>query len=785
LAILAATDYTGRGPAGAISRPSATTTDIVASLGIGVTELNQAIDLRSKIAGSFGLPQRRAVRSAIAATVAFYIGWLVIEDDVLAVFATLSVIGLLTLADFSGTLRKQARAYALATVLGAALVALGTLVSENTYAAAGLLFVVALCVSLSTALGRNVATGANGVLLFFLVACAVPEPVSGLDSRVFGVVLGGGISLVAALTIWPQRPTDRLRAALANATDALAKRIGRLDRRSPDEPEPFAEPVRDALAEAGPERLAVGERPTLASERDHARMRVGYGLSRAQLLVDRLADRPPPPPGVAEAESALAQDLQHILIATAAALRDEGPVPSVELASDAGRAHRERTDSALVDELSCGCDFDGLAVGADRGVLAGEISTSVGGIVTDVRVVVGADRFAARVGSMSEGLNRRVEAILDRLTTLATSTLSPRSVAFQNALRLAVALSLARLLGGVLHVEHGFWVLFATLSVLRTNALQTGGTALQAVLGTAIGFAVALPLLFLIGTRGDVYLYVLPIAVVGGLLAGSINVVWGQAGFTVLVSVLFNLVEPVGWEIGIVRIQDVAIGAAAGVVIGLAAWPRGAAGQLAQSLSAAIRASGELVSATVERRLHPVSPLRLSQLRSRARSLTLRAEGVLAVFITEGPKNAEDLAMWEQMAVFAYTRWYGAEMLARQGLAPPPPEAADLVDVLLRRVHELADAHIAVADAIEGSEAPPPVRAPIDFEQLGRRATELVARSSFDDRWAQRGVIDLLRTRALIAEITISLLRMRDLVAERVGASAEPERTGAVAAATG
>ncbi|HEY1590399.1 MAG TPA: FUSC family protein [Solirubrobacteraceae bacterium] len=748
-----------------------------------MTELNQPIESRSKIAGSFGLPQRRAVRSAIAATVAFYLGWLVIDDDVLAVFATLSVIGLLTLADFSGDLHKQARAYVLATAIGAALVALGTLVSQDTYAAAGLLFVVALSVSLLTAMGRNVATGANGVLLFFLVACAVPSPASGLDSRVLGVVLGGAISLVAALTIWPRRPTDRLRAALADAIAALAARIGALEEPH-EELEPFAEPVRDALADAGPERLAVGERPTLASERDQARMRVGYGLSRAHLLVERLAHRPASLPGVAEAEHALAHDLQDLLIATSAALRGEGPAPPVEAAADAGRAHRERTDAALVDELRFGSDDDALAVGADRGVLAGEIATSVGGIVTDVRVVVGADRFPARAGSISEGLDRRVEGILDRVVTLTSSTLSPRSVAFQNALRLAVGLALARLLGGLLQVENGFWVLFATLSVLRTNALQTGATAIQAVLGTAIGFAVALPLLLLIGTRGDLYLYVLPVAAVGGLLAGSINVVWGQAGFTVLVSVLFNLVEPVGWEIGIVRIQDVALGAAAGVVIGLAAWPRGAGGQLAQSLADAIRASGNLVAATVERRLRPVAPQRLSRLRSRARSVTLRAEGVLAVFLTEGPKNADDVDLWEQMTVFVHTRWYGAEMLARQSVAPPPPEAANLVDALLRRIGELADAHTAVADAIEGSEAPPPVRAPIELERLGRRATDLVARSAVDDRWAARGVVDILRTRALIAEITISLLRMRELVAERTGSSAEPKPAGAVAAAT-
>jgi uncharacterized membrane protein YccC len=732
----------------------------------------------------FGAPQRRALRAAIGATLAFYLGWIVIDDPVLAVFATLSVIGLLVLADFGGDLGRQARAYVFATVLAGALVALGTAVSEHTFAAAGLLFVVALCVSLSTAVGRNVATGANGVLLFFLVACAVPAPLDALDSRVAGVLLGGGISLLAALTIWPQRPPDRLRGALADAVETLARRVGRSSQGPDAAADSFTEPVRDALALAGPDRLAVGERPTLATERDHAQLRVGYGLSRAQLMLERLSQRPAPVRGVADAERILARELRQVLEATAAALRGEGPPPAVDVTLDAGRAHRERTDAALVSELALGRAADTLAVGADRSVLAGEISTSVGGIVTDARVVVGTDRFPARAGSMSRGLDRRVEAMLDRLVTIVSSTLSPRSVVLQNSLRLAVGLSIARLLGGLLEVENGFWVLFATLSVMRTSAVQTGATALQAVLGTLIGFAVGLPLLLAIGTRGDLYLYVLPIVIVGGLLAGSINVVWGQAGFTVLVSVLFNLVEPIGWEIGVIRLQDVALGAAAGVVIGLAAWPRGAAGQLAQSLGDAIEACGDLVAATVERRLRPVGLDQLSRLRSRARAKTLRADGVLAVFLTERPK-AEEIAVWEQMSVFVHTRWYGAEMLARQAVAPPPPEAADVVDALVDRVHELHAAHTAVAAAIGRREPPPAVPTPIDVDRLDRQSRALAAHPRQDDPWAERGVVEVLRTRALIAEITLSLTRLRDLVAEQTASPVPAARKARLALSRG
>ena len=725
-----------------------------------------------------GFPQRRALRAAIATTICFYLGWIVIDDPVLAVFATLGVIGLLVLAEFGGDLRDQARDYVLATVIGAVLVALGTVVSEHTVAAAALLFVVALCVSLSTAMGRNVATGANGVLLFFLVACAVPAPIGALESRVPGVLLGGAASLVAALTIWPQRPRDRLRAALADATDALAGGIGGSGQPPQAEAESLAEPVREALAGARPERVAVGERPTLASERDHAQMRVGYGLSRAQLIFERLAQRPAPPRAVADAERTLAQELQQALSATAAALRGEDRPPAVELPLDAGRAHRERTDAALVQELATAGADDALAVGADRAVLAGEVATSVGGIVTDARVVVGADRFPARAGSMSEGLDRRVEGMLDRLVTVGSSTLSIRSVTFQNSLRLAAGLALALVLGGVFEVENGFWVLFATLSVVRTSAPMTGASAFQAVFGTVIGFAIALPLLLAIGTREDLYLLVLPIVTVGGLLAGSLNVVWGQAGFTVIVLVLFNLVDPIGWEIGIIRVEDVALGAAVGVLIGLAAWPRGATGQLAQSLADAVEASGSLVAATMERRLRPVSPERLSRLRSRARAKTLRADGVLAVFLTERPKNFEDVAIWEQVSMFAHTRWYGAEMLARQSVARPPPEAADLVEALVERVHELDAAHAAVAAAIARREPPPPVRAPIDVELLDPQSRRLVANPPVDDPWAARGVVDILRTRALLAEITISLIGMRDLVSGLEGPSPEPNRAG-------
>jgi hypothetical protein len=97
-------------------------------------------------------------------------------------------------------------------------------------------------------------------------------------------------------------------------------------------------------------------------------------------------------------------------------------------------------------------------------------------------------------------------------------------------------------------------------------------------------------------------------------------------------------------------------------------------------------------------------------------------------------------------------------------------------------VHEVHDGHTAVAAAIGRGEPPPPVRTPIDVDHLDAISRELVAQPQRADPWAERGVVEILRTRALIAEITFSLVRVRDLVAARAATSPQPESTAAVAA---
>ncbi len=84
-----------------------------------------------------------------------------------------------------------------------------------------------------------------------------------------------------------------------------------------------------------------------------------------------------------------------------------------------------------------------------------------------------------------------------------------------------------------------------------------------------VGFAVGAALLLAIGTGPTALWIALPVAVlVASYAPGTAPFAVGQAAFTVTVLVLFNLLAPAGWKVGLLRVQDVAIGCAVSLVVG-------------------------------------------------------------------------------------------------------------------------------------------------------------------------------------------------------------------------
>src|SRR6185312_2085764 len=162
----------------------------------------------------------------------------------------------------------------------------------------------------------------------------------------------------------------------------------------------------------------------------------------------------------------------------------------------------------------------------------------------------------------------------------------------------AAAVLLARSLG----VDHAFWVALGTLSVLRSNALATGQTALAASAGTGIGFAVSSAVLAVIGLHeGALWVVLVASIFLVGYLPGAGGFVAGQAAFTVFVVALFNLVEPLGWHTGLVRFEDVVLGAAVSAVVAALFWPRRLEPLVARLVAEVSASAGALLAGTAGR----------------------------------------------------------------------------------------------------------------------------------------------------------------------------------------
>src|SRR5439155_917641 len=81
----------------------------------------------------------------------------------------------------------------------------------------------------------------------------------------------------------------------------------------------------------------------------------------------------------------------------------------------------------------------------------------------------------------------------------------------------------------------------------------------SALAGTAVGIVVGALLVIGIGTHEAVLWGVLPIAILLAAYAPrAISFAAGQAAFSVVLFVLFNIIQPVGWRVGLIRFEGVA-----------------------------------------------------------------------------------------------------------------------------------------------------------------------------------------------------------------------------------
>ncbi len=529
---------------------------------------------------------RRAARAAIVIPLALAFAKYVLKDPNALLFVVFGSFALLVMSDFGGLRRARARAYLTAALVGAGLIILGTFASATAWLAAGTMFVVAFVMNFARIFGGYIAVGEVGLLLSFVIALSIPAPPSSIPGRLAGWAVAAVCSTLAATLLWPRFERVTVRKSAAHAVLALAQAIDALGSKgSSEQLKQRIAGARKAQQDAALQFRSAVNRPVGPARRDRALIEL---LSEVDRIVDILEHpfhqtRPERFPQLPEGAS-LTATVVGTLRAAADVLTGGSP-PDLAAIDRARDAHREALDRWAAAQLRHGRPADEVLEGIDADHTLRTIAYLTMALASNASIAGG---YEPRGISLPSAVPARpgIDGVLLRISRTVRTHLDPTSTVLHGTLRVAFGLTIAVLLARLLDLSHAFWVVLGALQVLRSNALGTGRTTVQAIIGNAIGVLVGGLFVVVAGKTSLVMWLSLPVTVfIAAYAASTIGFMASQAAFTINLIVIFNLLAPAGWQIGLLRLEDLGVGVGISLLVGLLLWPSGARREFARSVA--------------------------------------------------------------------------------------------------------------------------------------------------------------------------------------------------------
>jgi uncharacterized membrane protein YccC len=713
---------------------------------------------------------KSAARAAIVMPATFAFADKVIDKPQTSILAAFGSFAVLVLVEFGGPPLTRLAAYVALALVGAAFITLGTLCSRSPAIGGVAMAAVGFATLYSGVLGGYFAAGSVSAILTFVLPVTIAAPNAAIPDRLEGWGLAAGAGIPAVMLLWPARHGADLRrdvaAALRDVADFVDAAAGEWAAR--------AARARESVDALGRRFLGAQYRPggpagptaALASLPDELDWLLSFLAPTAEFV----------PPQIAWAEDAEATAAtSDVLRASAETLEGGSRRPDLARLD----AARETVARAIVRRLPAL-----PPAGDDEALMAAlEPPFRIRVAAYSARQVAG---YALRASGAALELDRfdvarttAAHATLEATEQLARENASVASVWFQNSVRGAAGLAVAVYVAQRTGLQHGFWVVLGTLSVLRSNALGTGWSIVSALAGTAVGLVAGALLVIAIGTHEAVLWAVLPFAVLLGAYAPrAISFAAGQAGFSVVLYVLFNLIQPVGWSVGLIRVEDVAIGFGISLLVGLLFWPRGAAARLRRDVAAAYGYAGESVAATARRLFEQDGVDREAHAARMADTAVHRLDDAFRQYLTE--RSAHRFAV-EDVAVLvggaARVRRAAHSLSALAAMTDGGPRLTRCGRNLDRELDELKSWYAALGSAIAGERPlPPPHARDVDGHRRLIECVRDAARGS-DPAMVHAAVVLLWGSQHLD-----NLWRLEAHLAERARlARPEPEGSGALA----
>ena len=589
----------------------------------------------------------------------------------------MSVAGFLgALADKGGPYRTRAGTMLALTLGGGGAATLGAIVAEHPAIAIPVTFVVAVACGLARAYGTAGVSLSIGVLNVYVISLAYP-PMSPGDplARLAYFIAGGAWAMLLSLVLWPLRPYRPVREAVAAVYRAVAEYADYLAARAVAGGAPAPLGIRAAL-EVARAALATVRRGRPAESGRGERLLV-LGETADQIygnlfgLSDELDSLPEEPAGslTRRALAEVARDVGETLRSIAAAIEDEDHSLALRVAWN-GDVVRRSLEAPGDDRYA-----DTVAHYRHAAQILDRVAQYAG--------MAAALATGLNAGSPLPPLERRgeiedPEPPLPWLQPLRAAV-SPDSLIARHALRLGVVTAVAVALTGALGLKRGYWVTITAVIILQPYVGATSLRAVQRVLGTVVGGALAA----LLAAWFHSPVAVLVLAFVFSAVSVALLPL-NYAAFSVFLTPTFVLLAEASagdWHLAGLRIGNTLMGGGLAMLGTWLLWPSPEAKRTPEYMAEVLEAMRAYL-ADVIARFDDRSDAASVALRARRRRVglaILNAEESLERLLSERRGRANDLTPAMTLVTYArrFTASIAALALSRHSVAAVPAGALE------------------------------------------------------------------------------------------------------------
>ena len=504
------------------------------------------------------------------------------------------------LANVAGSYQIKAKAMAIATLGITISVFIGTLVASIPILAVILTFLWGMASGFASLYGN---TGANVGLVVgtsFISTIALPGDLNVALMRSLLCLIAGGWAMLLSLVMWPLKPYDLLRIAVAECFNALANYL-----------QTFA-------GEAATTENILDVRKALETARmTLGTARIGQSAQSwmgEQLLVliqdgDRLLGSVIALTELLETYSHQQQyrSVQYLIDDTLTQMsivfRSIAKVISGKSASiDLGNLSRiyealKERQHLLLDTLkqaSVGMETDYTQL-----VALGSLMRTIAKPIEQLQYTAQSAKSLIEPSNTSQ---RHVEPLLlikterQSLLSLLRENCTLESAIFRHALRLGVSLSIGVILYSITNLPMGYWITLTTMLVLKPNLGGTFQRFFQRVGGTILGAVVAaIILVAILHGRGSanaskpILDIIIVITVFFGVALIGFNYGYSVVFLSIFILLITDTSNSTGWQFAEVRVLNTLIGAGLAFASHYFIWPNWERDRFPRQLAIALR----------------------------------------------------------------------------------------------------------------------------------------------------------------------------------------------------